>query len=308
MSAVIEIRGLTKRYGDLVAVDSLELRVRKDEVFGFLGPNGAGKTTTIKSLMGLLRIDAGSVRIRGKDIQKDRRVAVNKIGYLPENMELYDNLTGRETLEFFADLRKVPQDEIDPLLERVGLIDAAERKVGGYSKGMAQRLAIAQALLGSPPILVLDEPTSGLDPEGVSLVKRLVKEYPKNHGTVFFSSHVLPNVQEVADRVGIIVGGRLRATDSVDNLRDDLKLPDKLHMVLSEPVESLIETLENSEIVESFQGREDRLTVSCESEDKRKVMKLIEDQGVIIKDFSTDQGSLEDIFLRYTKQGGGERR
>ncbi len=308
MSGVIEIEGLTKRYGDLLAVDSLDLQVKEEEIFGFLGPNGAGKTTTIKALMGLLRTDAGSIRIRGTDLKKNRRTAVNNIGYLPENMDLYDNLTGRETLEFFADLRKVPRDEIDPILERVGLMGAADRKVGGYSKGMAQRLAIAQAVLGRPPILVLDEPTSGLDPEGVSLVKSLVKEYPGDHGTVFFSSHILPNVQEVADRVGIIVGGRLRATDSVDNLRDDLKLLDKLHLVLSEPVDNLIEMLESSDVIKSFQGRENQLTVSCKSEDKMDVMKLIEEQGVKIKDFSTDQGSLEDIFLRYTRQRGGGSR
>src|SRR6056297_508278 len=174
---MIDIKGLTKKYGDLLAVDTLDLRINKGEVFGFLGPNGAGKTTTINSILGMIKPTDGDIRVMGRSVLENRRKAVVGVGYLPEYLQLYKNLTGRETLEFFADLRGVPQREVGRLLKEVGLVDAAERKVKGYSKGMAQKLGLAQSLLGNPPLLILDEPTSGLDPGATTMVKRVVRNY-----------------------------------------------------------------------------------------------------------------------------------
>ncbi len=303
MTSVISIKGLIKRYGELKAVDSLDLDIEKGEIFGFLGPNGAGKTTTIKAIMGLLSPSEGSIRVMGKDLKKEKRVATSRVGYLPENIDLYDNLTGRETLEFFADLRDVNTKEVQELLEKLNLTHAADRKVGGYSKGMVQRLAFGQALLGRPPLLILDEPASGLDPEGTAQIKKMVKDYADDNKTVFFSSHILPNVQEVADRVGIIVGGRLRALDSVDELRKELEMPARLNVTISQNIENVGNVLEKSSAVQKFQGKGNRVTVVCDNEDKKKVLDIIEDSGVDILDFSTEESDLEEIFMRY--MGGG---
>lgn len=297
--SIIQIKNLTKRYGNITAVDSLNLDIEEGEIFGFLGPNGAGKTTTIKSMTGLIRPTNGDVRIGEYWVSENKRKATVNVGYLPENIKLYDNLTGRETLDFFADVRNVDKNEKDELLAKVDLIEAADRKVGEYSKGMLQRLAFAQSLLGNPSFLILDEPTSGLDPEGTALVKDVVREYAEEEGTVFFSSHILPNVQEVADRVGIITKGELRAIDTVDNLRDKLELPSELSLVISEDVKEILTVLDRTEFIQNFHGKGNKLTVSCESKDKIKVIHLIEEQDVEIIDFTTDHGDLEDIFLKY---------
>ncbi len=302
--SVLQIKDLTKIYSNITAVDSLNLSVEKGEVFGFLGPNGAGKTTTIKSMTGMIRPTRGDIRIGDKWLSKDRRGATINVGYLPENIKLYDNLTGRETLNFFAEVRNVDNSNIDDLLGKVDLLDVADRKVGEYSKGMAQRLAFAQSLLGNPPILILDEPASGLDPEGTAVVKEVVKNYSRKGGTVFFSSHILPNVQEVADRVAIITKGKLRAIDTVDNLRDRLELPAKLNLVISDDIKEILHVLDGSDIIKDFHGKDNKVTITCSSRDKIKVIHLLEDKGVQIIDFTTEHGDLEDIFLRYA---GGDQ-
>lgn len=302
MLSVIEIKNLTKKYGKLKAVDSLHLNVEEGEIFGFLGPNGAGKTTTIQTILGLLKPTAGEVYVQGTSVQKHRRRATTGIGYLPEEVTLYENLTGRETLQFFANVRNVPGDEIKSLLEKVDLLQAADKKVGEYSQGMAQRLAIAQSLLGTPPILIWDEPTAGLDPKGVSTIKKIVKNYTKDGKTVFFSSHILPNVQDVADRVGIIVKGKLQAVDSVENLRDRLGLPTKLLLELSGPYTKVEDILRSSDKVKQFSAWGHHVSITCANEDKRDIMELVEQHGVKIVDFSTETGDLEDIFLRYVEE------
>ena len=300
---MIDIKGLTKKYGDLLAVDTLDLRINKGEVFGFLGPNGAGKTTTINSILGMIKPTDGDIRVMGRSVLENRRKAVVGVGYLPEYLQLYKNLTGRENLEFFADLRGVPQREVGRLLKEVGLVDAAERKVKGYSKGMAQKLGLAQSLLGNPPLLILDEPTSGLDPGATTMVKRVVRNYADNGGTVFFSSHILPNVQEVADRVAILMNGRLRAIDTVDNLREKLELPSKLRLSLSGDYRHVIRYLNKDRRIKSFQGDGKQLWITCESNHKTDIIREIERKGLKVLDFASHEGDLEDIFLRFTNGG-----
>ena len=202
------------------AVDGLTLGVEEGEIFGFLGPNGAGKTTTIKMLMGLIFPSSGKAFIFDAPIPSKRSKA--RIGYLPENPSTYDFLTGAEALRFYARLAEVPGREVarrcGELLELVGLGAAADRQIRKYSKGMQQRLGIAQALVADPAFVVLDEPMSGLDPVGRKEMRDIILELKRRGKTVFFSTHILPDVETLCDRVGVIIGGRLRDVGKLDAL------------------------------------------------------------------------------------------
>ncbi len=217
----IETRGLTKRFGDVVAVEDLDLVVERGEVFGFLGPNGAGKSTTINLLLDFIRPTGGSVEVFGTDVQADPAAVRERVGVLPEGYGFGDALLGREHVEW-AVRTKDADDDPDDLLELVGLADAADRVAGGYSKGMQQRLAFAMALAGDPDLLVLDEPSTGLDPNGIRQMREIVRERAADGTTVFFSSHILSQVEAVCDRVGVMNEGRLVAVDTIDGLRDSV--------------------------------------------------------------------------------------
>jgi len=226
MSA-IEARGLTKRYGDTTAVDHLDLTIEPGEVFGLLGPNGAGKTTTILMLLGLTEPTDGSVTVDGLDPARSALDVKRVVGYLPDDVGFYDEMTGRENLRYTARLNRIPRREVEPLLDQlltdVGLNEAADRKVRGYSRGMRQRLGLADALVKSPSILVLDEPTVNIDPEGVRDLLALVRRLRDERGTtVLLSSHLLQQVEEVCDRIGIFLSGSLVACGSVADLTAEL--------------------------------------------------------------------------------------
>jgi ABC-2 type transport system ATP-binding protein len=222
---LIEIENLSvtyrgKRGARVEALKELRLSVAQGEIFGFLGPNGAGKSTTIKALMGLIKPTIGEAKLCGVPISDPR--GRGKVGYLPENPSFYDFLTGREYLEFVGRAFAMDQASIARESERVlGLLElteSANRPIRGYSKGMVQRLGLAQALLHDPDLYVLDEPMSGLDPLGRALVKEIIRDLKNRGKTVFFSTHITSDVELVCDRVGIVVGGRLRLEDSVENV------------------------------------------------------------------------------------------
>jgi ABC-2 type transport system ATP-binding protein len=221
--AAILTRGLTKRYGETLAVDSLDLRIERGEVFGLLGPNGAGKTTTILMLLGLTEPTGGSARILGLDPTRQAIEVKRKVGYLPDAVGFYANLTGRQNLRYTARLNRIaPADaegRINALLEQVGLAQRADDLVATYSRGMLQRLGMADALVKDPKVLILDEPTIGIDPEGVAHMLELIRSVSAERGvTVLLSSHLLGQVQAVCDRIGIFVGGRLVACGTIDQL------------------------------------------------------------------------------------------
>ena len=223
----IEARGLTKRYGELVAVDHLDLTVERGEIFGLLGPNGAGKTTTILMLLGLTEPTAGTVRVLGLDPTRQAIEVKRRVGYVPDDVGFYGTLTGRENLRYTARLNGLvgrrAEDRIAELLHDVGLEEAADAPVETYSRGMRQRLGIADALLKDPEVAILDEPTVGIDPEGVAEVLGLIAALARERGaTVLLSSHLLHQVQSVCDRVGIFVGGRMVAEGRIEDLADRL--------------------------------------------------------------------------------------
>jgi ABC-2 type transport system ATP-binding protein len=212
-------RNLTKVIGDRTIVDSVSFELQPGEVFGFLGPNGAGKTTTIRMLVGLIKPTTGTVEICGYDIRRDFEKAMRCIGCIVENPDLYRFMTGRENLQHFARMLGVPREEIDRVAELVNLSHRLEQRVGTYSLGMRQRLGIAQALLGTPRVLILDEPANGLDPAGIREIRSLLRTLAGERGmAVFVSSHLLAEVELLADRVAIIHKGRILRVGSVDDL------------------------------------------------------------------------------------------
>ena len=211
-STIVEARGVTKDFGTVQAVKGVDLDIAPGELFGLIGHNGAGKSTLFKMMLGLIPVTHGTIRLDGESVSGPRfRETRRKIGYLPENVVLYDNLTGLETLFFFADLKAVPRRECAGLLEKVGLSHAAGRRVREYSKGMRQRLGFAQALLGTPRLLFLDEPTTGLDPGAIRDFYRILRELKAQGVTMVLTSHILAEIQERVDRLAVMEGGLIRA-------------------------------------------------------------------------------------------------
>lgn len=223
MAAAIETEGLTRRFGKHLAVDAVSMTVPERAVYGFLGRNGAGKTTTLKMLLGLLQPTAGSARICGVDVGRDRIGAARKVGALLEAHGFYGNLTGRENLDLTRVLLGLPATEIDRVLEVVDMTGNGRRRVSDYSLGMRQRLGLARAMLGAPPVLILDEPTNGLDPDGIADMRRFLRDLPERTGaTVLLSSHLLGEIEQTATHIGIVHDGRLVLEGELAVLKADL--------------------------------------------------------------------------------------
>ncbi len=220
---VIEIHGITKSYGDKRAVDDLSLEVRDGEIFGFIGPNGAGKTTTIKTIVGMLRPDSGTVRINGIDVQTDPIQAKLGLAYVPDTPDIYERLTGMQFINFIADAYRVPQEvraaRIARLAEMLELTDALGDVIESYSHGMRQKTVLIAALVHEPKAWVLDEPLVGLDPKASFALKGMMRQHADSGNTVFFSTHILEVAERLCDRVGLIVQGRLVACGTLDELR-----------------------------------------------------------------------------------------
>ncbi|SDL89823.1 ABC-2 type transport system ATP-binding protein [Halogranum gelatinilyticum] len=298
--AAIELTGVTKRYGDVTAVDGLDLTVSEGEVFGFLGPNGAGKSTTINMILDFVGPTEGDLTVLGLDARRDSVAVRQRTGVLPEGFDVYNRLTGRKHVEFAID-SKDADDDPDAILERVGIADAADRKAGGYSKGMRQRLALGMALVGDPDLLILDEPSSGLDPAGAKEMRDIVRTEADRGATVFFSSHVLGQVEAVCDRVGIMREGSLVAEDSIEGLREAAGGEETLEITVDSASTEDVDAVRELDGVVSASGDGGSLTVSCEGGVKTKVLSTLEDRGVTVKDFETVEASLEDLFLSYTE-------
>jgi ABC-2 type transport system ATP-binding protein len=298
--AAIEFDGVTKRFGDVTAVRDLSFQVADGEVFGFLGPNGAGKSTSINMMLDFVRPTAGEVRVLGMDARRDSVAVRRRTGVLPEGFDVYDRLTGRQHIDFAMRSKDVDGDP-DAVLDRVGLGDAADRTAGGYSKGMAQRLALGMALVGEPDLLVLDEPSSGLDPAGAKEMRDIVREEAARGTTVFFSSHVLGQVEAVCDRVGILRAGELVAEDSIEGLREAVDSEATLRIQLADGVPDLDPVRELAG-VSGVTVDDDTVVVACDDDAKTTVIATLEDAGATVTDFETDEASLEDLFLAYTDE------
>ena len=306
------IEGLRKRFGDVQALDGLDLVVEPGSVFGFLGPNGAGKTTTIRILAGLARADAGQAWIDGLEVAADRRRIASRIGYLPQDPAFYPWMTAREFVDHIGRVFGLPARErlarTDELLHLVGLVEVADRRVGGFSGGMGQRLGIAQALVNQPPVLLLDEPVSGLDPVGRRELLQLIERL-RDQCTVFMSTHILADVERVCDTVAIIDRGRLLAEAPQQELLGRYAVPAfevEVGTGLAEQLAAWTETLRSHSWVASVSL--DRATARMVVNDveiaRRELLASAVAAGLVLDRYEMVRPSLEDVFLRLVESGG----
>lgn len=288
---LIETKGLTKRYGSKVtAVESLDLTVHRGEVYGFLGPNGAGKTTTLRMLLGLISPTAGSVSVLGREPGSTE--GLERVGALVESPAFYPYLSGRDNLRVMAHYAGVSRSRVDEVLRSVELSPRAKDKFKGYSLGMRQRLGIAVALLKDPALLILDEPTNGLDPKGMADIRRLIRKLGHSGRTVLLSSHLLGEVEQVCDRVGMIRGGRLVAEGTVAELRGREGL-----LVQAEPVEEALRMAAQLDGVEDVSERDGTLRLAVDSGRAAEINAKLVSAGVRVSELRTLERSLEEAFL-----------
>ena len=303
--AAIKCEGLTKRYGNVVALDSLDLSIKERSIFGFLGPNGAGKTTTIKLLVGLSNPTAGRARVAGQEVTPEAIGLRKKIGYLPEVPAFYNWMNGPEFLGFVGELHHLSKAEIknrsDELLELVELKEVAKRRIGGYSRGMRQRLGIAQALMNKPEVLFLDEPCSALDPIGRREVLELIKRLSAG-ATVFMSTHILSDVERVCDFVGIINQGKLVMTSSMEELQHrytrsvfELEFEEDASLLVAEL--QAVPWMDKVEQVEVNGAPALRLRVTDINTAKRELPAIVIASGLTLLRYELTLPSLEDIFI-----------
>jgi ABC-2 type transport system ATP-binding protein len=303
-SAVIETKDLSKRFKEVQAVSRLNMKVRKGEIFGFLGPNGAGKTTTIKMIMGLTHPTDGEVKILGEKVSPDTFAIRENIGYLPERVSFYDNLTPVQTMNFFCELKRCDKSQVNQLISEVGLDDAKNRKMGTFSKGMTQLVGVAQAMIGSPSIFILDEPMGGLDARWVKVVREKIMMLNEKGATIIFSSHILSEVQNLCDRVAIIDKGSLIAEDTITNLSQHLHMKPMLEISVPDLDGKVPQFLLDIDGVDDVSVKGDTLYVICDSQLRLTVIEKLKENGMEITDFKTKEPSLEDAFVKLISQGG----
>jgi ABC-type multidrug transport system ATPase subunit len=295
---LVETHGLTKRYGGgIIAVDALDLSVRRGEVYGFLGPNGAGKTTTMRILVGLMRPTAGSAVVAGAPPGQ----ALSRVGSLVEAPAFYPYLSGRDNLVVVSRYAEVAEDRIGAVLEEVDLADRAKDRYSTYSLGMKQRLGVAAALLKDPELLILDEPSNGLDPQGIAEMRELVRGIGKGGRTVLLSSHQLNEVEQICDRVGVIMKGKLVAEGTLEELRGQPGL-----VIVASPVEragELLARLLGSEIVHFESGR---FRIDIDPARAAEVNRTLVRDGIDVSELRASERSLEEIFFALTGDGAVE--
>lgn len=307
---IIEMTDLTKQYGDYVAVDQLSLTIQEGEIFGLLGPNGAGKSTTILMLLGLTEPTSGRVRVCGIDSIRNPIAVKKRVGYLPDDVGFYEDLSGAENLMYTARLNRIPEREarkrVEELLQRVGLTEAAGKKAGTYSRGMRQRLGLADVLVKQPEVIILDEPTLGIDPEGVRELLLLIKELSRDEGiTVLLSSHHLHQVQQICDRVGLFVKGRLLAEGDVPSLAKSLFLEEMVTMEVGVwPLHNdLIETLRVLPGVARIEQHGELLHIGCTQDMAAELSRSIVESGSSLYHLNKKEYGLDEIYHRYFEGG-----
>ncbi|MSP40343.1 MAG: ABC transporter ATP-binding protein [Deltaproteobacteria bacterium] len=309
MSAVVETKDLSKRYREKLAVNSLSLTVEEGEVFGFLGPNGAGKTTTILMLLGLTEPTSGDVAVCGFNPSRQSLDVKRRVGYLPENPGFYDDLTARENLMYMARLNRIPEAEAHrrtaEVLDQVGLTDDGRRPVKEFSRGMKQRLGIAEVLVKKPTAIILDEPTLGIDPDGAIRILELIKNLNREHGlTVLLSSHQLQQVQQICSRVGIIVRGKLIVQGKMDDLGKAILKERQWNFLLEATgnTEGFERELQSISGVDDAEKRPHGWFLRCTHDVRTEVVELVARRGLKLLQLRSEDPTLEEIYLKYFRE------
>jgi ABC-2 type transport system ATP-binding protein len=314
MDYAIETADLIKNYGNLTAVNKLNLKVQKNSIHGFLGPNGAGKTTTLKILVGLLKPTKGSAKVLGKEVHVDEANSRQRIGYMPELPKFPKHLKGVELLDIYGRMYGMTSqqraEQIPKLIELVGLKGREKDFIGKYSKGMQQRIGIAQSLLNYPELVILDEPSIGLDPVGMVEVRELVREISKEGMTVFLSSHLLFEVEQICDHVTIINQGSMLASDTLQTVSSMLAGPAIIHLEVANLTPNVVSAVKNLPFVSQVFSDGASLSVQVISHDdvRAKVSKEITGAGGVIVAMNQKTSTLEDVFIQLIgKSNGGKK-
>ncbi len=309
----IETNGLTKRYGPLIAVNKLNLKVKTNTIHGFLGPNGAGKTTTIKLLVGLLKPDEGTISIFGQEVVGDRPDVRLRMGYMPELPKFPKHLTGYELLDIYGKMYGLNvqerREQVPRLLEMVGLKDRGNDRIGKYSKGMQQRIGIAQALINNPELVIMDEPSLGLDPVGMVEVREIMNAIVKRGMTVFISSHLLHEVQQVCSHITIINRGITLASDTLENISNQLLGPSTLEVEVTKLTDAIVKNVKKVPFVSSISKEDNKLLIQVEKQEdvRPQVSEAVTKSGGVIVTMNLKERNLEDVFMKLIIKSKGAK-
>lgn len=306
---MIEVKNVTKKYPNIKAVDNINFTIKDGEVVGFLGPNGAGKTTTMNMITGFIEPTEGQIIINGFDIVKKSKKAKKQIGYMPEGVPLYTELTAREFVNYMAELKDVKAKErkeaVEKAIEETGLKDVQNKLIKNLSRGYKQRVSMAGALVGNPEVIILDEPTVGLDPKQITEIRSLIKELGKKH-TVILSSHILSEVSQICERVIIINHGKIVAIDTPENLENKTKEKNTILITVedkNEKMKNLKEEVKEIEEIKLVKDNEDgtkqyAVTSADKVDLRKKIFEILPKQDITIFELKKDESTLEDAFIK----------
>lgn len=318
---MIQVKNVTKKYGSFVAVDNINFEIGEGEIVGFLGPNGAGKTTTMNMITGFIEPTEGEILVDGFDILKKAQSAKKQIGYMPEGVPLYYDLTVKEFISYMADLKRVPKKEkkenIQKVIQETNLIEVQNKLIRNLSRGYKQRVSMAGALVGNPKVLILDEPTVGLDPKQITEIRNLIKSLGKKH-TVILSSHILPEVSQICQKVIIINKGKIVAIDTPQNLENKAVQGNTIMVIVEDPdnkIEAVTKTIKNIEKIQFIQDNEDgtkqySIIAKGKADLRKEIFEKFAKENITIFELKKAEVTLEDAFMKLIEtnkeQGGKE--
>ena len=306
---MIQVKNVTKKYGSTIAVDNINFEVKDGEVVGFLGPNGAGKSTTMNMITGFIEPTKGQIIINGNDISKKPRKAKKEIGYMPENVPLYYELTPKEFVSYMAELKLVKRNErkqeVEKVIKEMGLEDVQNKLIRNLSRGYKQRVSMAGALVGNPDVIILDEPTVGLDPKQITEIRNLIKELGKKH-TVILSTHILPEASQICEKVIIINKGKIIAIDTPENLEKATKESNGISVIVEDPkgnMSKIKEKIKEIDTVEFVKDHEDGtkqyvITTSSDIDLRKKLFEVLPKEEIVIFELKKTETTLEDAFMK----------
>ena len=306
---MIEVKNVTKKYGSTIAVDNISFDVKDGEVVGFLGPNGAGKSTTMNMITGFIEPTQGQIIVNGNDISKKPRKAKKDIGYMPENVPLYYELTPKEFVTYMAELKLVKKaerkEEVQKVINEMGLAEVQNKLIRNLSRGFKQRVSMAGALVGNPDVIILDEPTVGLDPKQITEIRNLIKELGKKH-TVILSTHILSEASQICEKVVIINKGKIIAVDTPENLEKATKEKNSISLIVEDPkcnMEKLKEKITQIDSVDFVRDCEDGtkqyiVTTSADIDLRKKLFEILPKEEIVIFELKKTENTLEDAFIK----------